>query len=132
MKKIVYVAGPMTGIKNFNFPAFFEAEQYLLNHGYKTINPARNEKPTPETWENYMRIAIPQVCKCDIICLLQGWSNSKGALFEVKVAGIIGAESRLFEDFKKRTFICPHCNQDTLKHGPCPCIDPYEYETINK
>ena len=29
----IYIAGPMTGIKDFNFPAFFEAEKQLNKIG---------------------------------------------------------------------------------------------------
>lgn len=37
----VYIAGPMTGIPNYNFEAFFAAEAALLEQGYRVLNPAR-------------------------------------------------------------------------------------------
>lgn len=39
----VYIAGPMTGLPEFNFPLFFEAEELLKGHGFEVINPARED-----------------------------------------------------------------------------------------
>lgn len=36
----VYIAGPMTGLPEFNYPTFFAAEEYLRSHGAKVMNPA--------------------------------------------------------------------------------------------
>lgn len=44
MKKTkLYIAGPMRGVREFNFPAFFRAEQKLTDAGYEVINPARHD-----------------------------------------------------------------------------------------
>ena len=42
----IYIAGPMSGIKDWNFPAFFKAEAELEALGYKVINPAHNDGAT--------------------------------------------------------------------------------------
>lgn len=42
-KTVLYIAGPMRGIPEFNFPAFFRAEQRLTDAGYEVINPARHD-----------------------------------------------------------------------------------------
>lgn len=103
-QKTVYIAGPMTGIKQWNFPAFFAAEEQLSELGYNVINPAHNDGPdlksalksagTPEnpnnTWESYIRRDLPHVLRSDILCLLPGWQNSRGARLEVHVAKSIG------------------------------------------
>jgi hypothetical protein len=92
---IAYIAGPMTGIKDFNFPAFFAAEEKLRKMGFDVINPARNDveldgfdpktdKARPHWW--YMRRALPLVCGCDVVVLLPGWEVSSGSLKEVRVA----------------------------------------------
>jgi len=86
MKDRIYIAGPMTGIKDYNFPEFFRAEKKLKKLGYDVENPARNKKPNPETWENYMRLAMVQLCKCDAIFMLKGYDTSKGAWLELHVA----------------------------------------------
>jgi hypothetical protein len=36
----VYCAGRMRGIKFFNFPAFFQADEFLRKLGYDVVNPA--------------------------------------------------------------------------------------------
>lgn len=100
----VYIAGPMTGVKDWNFPAFFEAEETLVSMGYRVVNPARNNGQTlelalkdagsPESperdWLYYIRRDLPQLLYCDAICLLPNWEFSKGANLEHEVARGIG------------------------------------------
>jgi hypothetical protein len=85
---ILYIAGPMTGLPEFNYPAFFHAEEQLWAMGYGVLNPARHDKC--DTWEDYMRLGIAAVLKCDGIALLPGWSNSKGTLLETHIATSLG------------------------------------------
>ncbi len=93
----IYIAGPMTGIENWNFPAFFEAERQLLELGHEVINPAHNDGATYEealasansgkrSWDWYMRRDLTNLITCDAVCLLPDWRNSKGASLEVEVA----------------------------------------------
>lgn len=100
----VYIAGPMTGVKDWNFPAFFEAEKTLVSMGYEVVNPAHNNGDTlelaledagsPEApkrdWLYYIRRDLPQLLHCDVICLLPNWKDSKGAKLEYEVAKGIG------------------------------------------
>lgn len=78
--KKVYVAGPMTGLPEFNSPAFFAAEEYLIGHGAKVMNPA----VLPKGFEHheYMSIAIPMMLSCEAVAFLPGWQQSKGARME--------------------------------------------------
>jgi len=39
-KKVVFIAGPMRGYKDYNFPAFDRAERILRNMGYHPVSPA--------------------------------------------------------------------------------------------
>lgn len=87
----LYVAGPMTGIENFNYPAFNEAAEYLRSVGYKVLNPTLDRKSPAEdppgmTWVDYMRAAIVMVAKADGIALLPNWRKSRGAQLEVDIA----------------------------------------------
>jgi len=100
----VYIAGPMSGMEDFNFPAFFEAERELEKLGYDVINPAHNDGATvqealqsagtPESpnnlWSYYMKRDLPHVMDVDMLCLLPGWEKSKGATLEVTVAKALG------------------------------------------
>jgi len=87
---IVYISGPMTGLPELNYPAFNSAEMALRDIGIHAENPAKNPKPSPETWENYMRMAIRQLCTCDLVVTLDGWCSSRGAVAEVELAHRLG------------------------------------------
>jgi hypothetical protein len=86
----VYVAGPMSGLPEFNYPAFMEAERLLKEKNYRVENPACNSAPLNPTWENYMRLTIPQMLRCRGIALLDGWEDSRGAKLEVQIAVALG------------------------------------------
>lgn len=82
----VYVAGPMTGIPDFNFPAFHAATLFLRSKGFEVINPAEVNPDTTMSWADCMRRDIPELLTCDALCALEGWSNSKGARLEMEIA----------------------------------------------
>lgn len=79
MKKI-YVAGAMTGIPEFNKPAFNAKAEELKKEGYIVLNPA--VLPDGMSWEEYMYICIPMLSVADEIYMLKGWTSSKGATIE--------------------------------------------------
>ncbi len=111
----IYLAGPMRGIKDFNFPAFFAAAQALREAGNTVFNPA--ERDVAEFGADQMRTDTGDVtevserlgfdgnelarlvfghdtawiCKhADAVYLLPGWENSKGVKAEVALAEAIG------------------------------------------
>lgn len=88
----LYVCGPMTGLPELNFPAFFKAERELLAAGYhQVLNPAGRAGQTPDqSWEWYLRRGIIDVCQSDGIALLTDWGTSRGARLEVAVAQGLG------------------------------------------
>lgn len=91
MKPIrVYVAGPMTGHKELNFPAFHAAAASLRASGYEVINPAEINPDPNAKWEDCMRADIAQLVTCDQIALLPGWEKSRGALIEARLAADLG------------------------------------------
>ena len=94
----IYVAGPMSGLPEFNYPAFHEAEAALRAIGYHVENPARNEPPPCGTWEGWLRLAIAQVVTCDEIALLPGWEQSKGATLEFHIARQLSMPARPLAD----------------------------------
>lgn len=88
----LYIAGPMTGLPDFNYPAFFEAEKRLQAVGYEVENPARNEPEGTASWLAFMRLSLRQISTVDGIALLPGWIGSKGARIEHKLAVGLGLE----------------------------------------
>lgn len=104
----VYLAGPMTGYDQFNFPAFYRAAgmmrlEYPL---WNIISPAEMDESfglhpehegaekttaqdattTNEVRSFYMRRDLPIVAACQAIVLLDGWSDSPGVAHELYVA----------------------------------------------
>lgn len=92
-EKTYYLAGPMTGIENYNFPAFDRACE-LLREGRKLSIKSPHEIDHGETEETrgslhysvYMRAALQLLLECDGIILLPYWENSSGAQLEYRVA----------------------------------------------
>ena len=93
----------MSGVKDYNFPLFFEVESALRAHGFRVQNPAKNNgftleaaiadaSTTPRAWADYMRLDLVRLAKADVICLLDGWINSRGARLELHVAQELGME----------------------------------------
>lgn len=96
----LYVAGPMSGLPDFNYPAFRLAGQRLSRLGFEVLNPAdidamHNPDPSrPQTWDWYMRHALTMLLRADGVALLDGWESSKGASLEVTVAEALGLSAR--------------------------------------
>lgn len=84
----IYIAGPMTGLPELNFPAFFEAEKQIIRAGHTPINPARN--PPNLEYEEYVEIALILVRASNAITLLSGWEKSPGANVEYYYAKSLG------------------------------------------
>jgi hypothetical protein len=84
----VYIAGPMTGYKDLNYPAFNAMKTELQQAGYTPLSPADvDNKGEAQSWEWYMRRTIPMLCEADAVLLLPGWERSKGARIEERIAG---------------------------------------------
>lgn len=95
----LYISGPMSGLPDFNRPAFeaARAEIESLNPiiDVFVLSPTDNPPPPPgrheaQEWRHYMAAALQQVVEADGIALLGGWSNSPGACAEHAVAVAAG------------------------------------------
>lgn len=86
----LYIAGPMSDLPDSNYPAFHAAAAKLRALGYEVENPAENPEPACKSWLGYMRLAIPQVARCDAIVMLPGWAQSRGAKVEHQLAVGLG------------------------------------------
>lgn len=90
--EMIYISGPMSGIKDYNFPAFMAEAERLRRQGLNVCNPADHGVVEGATWSDYLRYDLAQLMQCTRIHLLPGWENSKGAQFEVLVADKLGLE----------------------------------------
>jgi len=81
-----YIAGPMTGYPELNFPAFHAAAARLRDLGIDAVNPAEINPDKGMSWKECMRTDIAALVTCDAIHLLEGWQNSKGATLEAHIA----------------------------------------------
>jgi len=101
-----YVAGPMSGIPQYNIPAFDAASWALRAAGWDIVSPAELDHPevraacmaSPDggkigqtngiggTWGDFLARDVKIVAdQVDAIVLLPGWENSKGANLEAFV-----------------------------------------------
>jgi hypothetical protein len=99
-KMRVYIAGPMTGYKSWNFPAFDECRDWLHRHGYEVISPADLDR---QVGVNERTRALPKGFKhlayardsssiglVDAVVILPGFETSDGSTFEIAGARFLG------------------------------------------
>ena len=81
----VYISGPITGRPKEEYMEHFKAvEKRLQQAGYWTFNPATANSKMPPWFshDDFMEICIAELRLCDMICLLNGWEKSLGAIEE--------------------------------------------------
>lgn len=98
----IYLAGPMTGLPMFNFPAFDAAEEMLRSLGHDVINPAQLDRDvgfdpaTTVVSQEFLRDALRRdlsaLCDADAIAMLPGWEKSGGARVEWTLATHLGLD----------------------------------------
>lgn len=110
----LYLAGPMRGIPEFNFPAFFAAEAKLRAQGHEVFNPARrdnehhgvdiskgNATGDEDVAASQHGFNLREALGADLawicahgegIAMLPGWEKSKGATAERATAIALGLE----------------------------------------
>lgn len=84
--KVLYLAGPMTGMADHNFPAFNAAADKLRSEGWTVYNPADHGVTEGATWEDYMAYDLTKVGLCGAMYMLSGWQMSRGACLEQLIA----------------------------------------------
>lgn len=100
-KDIIYLSGPMTGIEDFNLPAFQAAAADLRGRGFTVIVPGEWDDITPEelvamSVSRHRRAFflsrdidfIQESATC--VVTIDGWEESEGAKLEVAVAQALG------------------------------------------
>ena len=94
----LYLAGPMSGIKDLNFPLFHQEAARLRAAGYQVVNPAEINLDPAAKWADCMRADIAQLVTCDGIALLPGWMESRGAALEHSIAHALGMHCMTVEE----------------------------------
>lgn len=109
----IYLAGPMRGYPEFNYPAFAHAAKVLRDHGHSVFSPAERDMErhngedisigTTGKLEEIeakgfnLRDAIFDdlqyiIREAQAIALLPGWEASKGVKCELATAEFLGLE----------------------------------------
>lgn len=110
----IYLAGPMRGIPEFNFPTFYAAASKLRKQGHFVFSPAERDndrhgvdiskgnatgdeaQATKEHGFNLreaLGIDLAWICAhAEAIAVLPGWEKSKGATAEHAAATALGLE----------------------------------------
>jgi hypothetical protein len=113
--KRVYIAGPMSNLPQFNFPAFYAAAEALRAAGYDVISPAELDdaedsgaamqspdgdmRGVKKTWGDFLARDVKLLVDEGVtgIVFLPGWEKSKGAKLEAFVGVLAGLEFATFE-----------------------------------
>lgn len=105
----IYLAGPMTGIPHFNYPAFNAAAASLRAEGHEVFNPAEYDiitygkdisNPTGDAAQSAaehgfcrrtaLKADLSWICdNAEAIALLPGWDRSSGATAEWALANAL-------------------------------------------
>lgn len=84
-----YLSGPMSGYVDHNIPFFNAVARALRSGGLTVVNPAEL-CPGVTGWTQCMRTDIKALCDCDVLVLLPGWQESRGAQLELHLAHRLG------------------------------------------
>lgn len=95
----LYISGPMTGIPDWNFPAFNAAAEVLSEYGYDVSNPAGGGADSGKSWADYLKEDIRLLLDCDGVATLPGWTASRGACLEVHIARSLGMPVRAWHEW---------------------------------
>jgi hypothetical protein len=93
----LYIAGPMRGYAENNFPAFARCATRLRLQGHEVVSPAEMDLVLDpdaaklsevgiEQFKEFMRRDLDALLLCDGVWLLDNWTSSAGALIEAYVA----------------------------------------------
>lgn len=122
----LYIAGPMRGYLNYNFPAFLAADRRARERGWNTLNPAvldqengfdpiadyeaceeRARNFTPDDWQKIIVRDLGCILALDPsrdgVAMLPGWEGSAGATAEFMLArwrGLRILDARTFEPLR--------------------------------
>jgi hypothetical protein len=95
----IYISGKITGDSGYR-EKFLDAADSLENAGYDPLNPAALDIPGDD-WNAAMREALNLMLKSEGVALLDGWSESKGATIEARLAQDVGIPVKPLREWLK-------------------------------
>ena len=95
--RVLYIAGPMSGYDECNYPAFHEAARLLREVGYTVINPAEFGQNRSHYNDLIKMDLIEMLTHAEGIAVLPGWEASRGATNEVNVGKFVGMSAMSVE-----------------------------------
>ena len=127
----IYLAGPMTGIPQFNFPVFDTVAAELRALGHTVVSPPEQDPPgvreaalaSPDgklsaegliagySWGDILSQDVKEIADggFDAIVLLEGWERSRGARLEAFVGLLCGLQLLEWTDeLEQLTSLTPH------------------------
>jgi hypothetical protein len=97
----LYIAGPMSGYPEANYPAFDEAQYRLEAAGYIAVNPTKVHVARCH-YVDLIREDLRVMLDCHGIAVLENWWESTGARNEVSVGGILKMPVRTVPEWLER------------------------------
>lgn len=88
-----YIAGPMRGIKEHNYPRFQTAADYIRCQGSEVFSPHEAyEGDQTRPLADYYLWNLPSLLESTDVAFLPGWQNSSGARIEYLIAKDLGLQ----------------------------------------
>jgi nucleoside 2-deoxyribosyltransferase len=126
-----YLAGPMRGIRDFNFPKFHRVSAFLREIGFEVFSPAERDEAqhgadvaksdTGDLGEAVQKgfslrealcADMEYIClHADAVVMLDGWKNSKGATAERATAIALGLMVFYWDDAQGDVFLQDHSEE---------------------
>ncbi len=95
----IYLAGPMRGLPDFNFPEFHKYAALLRAEGHEVFNPAELGLSQSDM-RAILAVELDWICReADAVALMPGWSESLGARAEAALARALNLKLMGVPDF---------------------------------
>ena len=105
-EEIIYLAGPMTGYPDYNWPMFKAAAKYFRDSGDRVICPTENGSiPDVTSYQDCIKNSLRTLIEANAIAMLPGWLGSKGAMLEAKLAVLMGYKTYLVTEHSGKFFL---------------------------
>ena len=100
----LYVAGPMSGYPDANYPEFNRVTAILRQTGYEVVNPVDVEVAGGGAahYVDHLREDLRALLDCHGVATLDRWWESTGARNEVQVAGLLKMPVRSYNEWMAR------------------------------